>query len=151
MFLRPATNRKFKPVSATLALAKRGLSLLKAKRAVEEMVKKGLAVLELPMVEDRRAVQAELIEAGVSARPRAEGLVNVKHLRKRLGLTQEQFALRYGIDIDTLQNWERMRRIPDQPAQRLLRVIEMLPNEASAAQEDAEMNELVRGRAPAHN
>jgi DNA-binding transcriptional regulator YiaG len=141
MFLRPATNRELKPVSATLALAKRGLSLLKAKRAVEEIMQKGLAVLELPIVESRRRVLAELTEAGIDARPRAEGVVNVKNLRMLLGLTQEQFALRYGIDIDTLQNWERRRRVPDEPARRLLRVIAMLPEEASAAQEDVAVRE----------
>ncbi len=146
MFLRPATNRELKPVSATLALAKRGLSLLKGKRAVEEIMQKGLAVLELPAVESRRRVLAELAEAGIEARPRAEGIVNVKNLRKRLGLTQVQFALRYGIDIDTLQNWERRRRIPDEPARRLLRVIAMLPKEASAAQEDM----AAREHAPSH-
>lgn len=148
MFLRPATNRKLKPVSATLALAKRGLSLLKAKRAVEEMTQKGLAVLELPTVESRRTLQTELREAGVNASPRAEGLIDVKDLRKRLGLTQEQFALRYGIDIDTLQNWERKRRIPDEPAQRLLRVIAMLPEQASAALEDS-ATQPARKHAPA--
>jgi DNA-binding transcriptional regulator YiaG len=136
MFLRPATSRELKPISATLALTKRGLSLLKAKRVIEEMMQKGLAVLELPTVENRRTALAELTEAGVEARARAEGVINVKNLRKRLGLTQEQFSLRYGIDIDTLQNWERRRRIPDEPAQRLLRVIDMLPEEASVAQED---------------
>ncbi len=147
MFLRPATNREFKPVTAALVLAKRGLSLLKAKRAVEEMAQKGLAVLELPTVENQRTVRNELIKAGVNARPRVEGVVNVKKLRTQLGLTQEQFALRYGIDIDTLQNWERKRRIPDQPARRFLRVIAMLPDQASAALEDAESD---RKRAPAH-
>ena len=147
MFLRPAPNREVKPVSAALALAKRGLSLLKAKRAVEEIMQKGLAVLELPTVESRRRVQAELTEAGIDARPRAEGIVNVKNLRKRLGLTQEQFALRYGIDIDTLQNWESRRRIPDEPARRLLRVIAMLPREASAAQEDV----VAREHASSHS
>jgi DNA-binding transcriptional regulator YiaG len=149
MFLRPATNREVKPISATMALAKRGLSMLKAKRTVEEMITKGVAVLELPTVEDRSALQNELIEAGVHARPRAEGLVNVKALRERLGLTQEQFALRYGIDIDTLQNWERRRRLPDGTAQRLLRIIEVMPIAASAAQEDVEA-ETVREQAPRH-
>ena len=150
MFLRPATNREVKPVSATMALAKRGLSMLRAKRAVEEMIAGGLAVIELPTVEDQAVVRTELAAAGIVARPRADRPVNVKELRTRLGLTQEQFSLRYGIDLDTLQNWERKRRMPDLAAQSLMRVIERLPIEASEAQEDVDIPEAVLESTPAH-
>jgi GNAT superfamily N-acetyltransferase len=69
--LRPATNLDIKTVSATMALAKRGLSLLKAKRAVEEMVANGLVLVELPMVEDRAAVESDLAAAGICATQRS--------------------------------------------------------------------------------
>jgi DNA-binding transcriptional regulator YiaG len=150
MFLRPAKGHELKSVTAALTLANRGVPLLKAKRAVEEMARNGVAVLELPKVEDRRAVLAEFAAAGIHANPRAEGVVNVKALRERLGLTQEQFSLRFGIDIDTLQNWERRRRVPDLAAQRFLRVIERAPEAAARAQEEIDIRDEVRENAPAH-
>jgi putative transcriptional regulator len=52
-------------------------------------------------------------------------------------LTQEQFALRYGLDLDAVRNWEHKRRTPDLAAQSYLRVIERMPQEASEAQEAA--------------
>ena len=48
-------------------------------------------------------------------------------LRKYLGLSQKQFALRIGISINTLQNWEQGRRHPDGPAKALLRLIAKYP------------------------
>ena len=48
-------------------------------------------------------------------------------LRRFLGLTQEQFAGRIGISIDTLQNWEQDRRQPDGPARALLRLLARHP------------------------
>ena len=43
--------------------------------------------------------------------------VDLKKLRRRLGLTQESFAARFGFSLGTLRNWERGRRRPDGPAQ----------------------------------
>jgi len=51
-----------------------------------------------------------------------------------LGLTQEQFALRYGLDLDTVQNWEQGRTKPDKASAAYLRVIARRPDEAVAAQ-----------------
>ena len=68
MSLRPAANHEFKAVTATEALARCGLSLLRAKRAFEEMISNGRAVLEVPKVENRSALAAELANCGVVAR-----------------------------------------------------------------------------------
>jgi putative transcriptional regulator len=46
-----------------------------------------------------------------------------KTLRRALGLTQEEFALRYHIPIGTLRDWEQGRCEPDQPARAYLTVI----------------------------
>lgn len=48
-------------------------------------------------------------------------------LRRYLGLSQKQFALRIGISTNTLQNWEQERRNPDGPAKALLRLIAKYP------------------------
>jgi putative transcriptional regulator len=53
--------------------------------------------------------------------------VNVKRLRRRLGLTQEAFAAAYRIPVGTLRDWEQRRKNPDAPARAYLLVIERNP------------------------
>lgn len=38
--------------------------------------------------------------------------LDIKEIRKKLGLTQAQFAQRIGVDTKTVQNWEYGRPIP---------------------------------------
>ena len=59
--------------------------------------------------------------------------VDLKKLRRRLGLTQESFAARFGFSLGTLRNWERGRRRPDGPAQILLQVIDREPEAVERA------------------
>ena len=59
--------------------------------------------------------------------------VNVRAIRKRLGLSQAKFARRFGFELDTLQNWEQGRRRPEGPARALLRVIEREPEAVERA------------------
>jgi DNA-binding transcriptional regulator YiaG len=135
--LRPFANRDLNPVTATEALARRGLSLLRAKRVVEEMIGSGRVVVKLPKVEDRTALFADLTATGVDARS-MDRVPDIKRIREELRLTQEQFAARFCLDLDALQNWERRRRTPDTAVVAYLRVIERLPDAASIAQEDPE-------------
>jgi putative transcriptional regulator len=51
----------------------------------------------------------------------------LRALRARLGLTQAQFARRFGFTLDTVQQYEQGRRRPFGPASTLLRVIEADP------------------------
>ena len=53
--------------------------------------------------------------------------VDVKALRKRLGLTQAAFARRYGFELSSIRNWEQGRRQPEGPARILLLVIDKEP------------------------
>ena len=48
--------------------------------------------------------------------------------RRRLGLSQTEFAAWFGISPGTLRNWEQGRRVPEGPARVLLRVIESDPD-----------------------
>src|ERR1035441_3338033 len=41
----------------------------------------------------------------------------------QLGISQEEFAKRFGLSLRTVQQWEQKRRVPDGPASLLLRVI----------------------------
>ena len=44
-----------------------------------------------------------------------------------MGLSQAEFAIRFGLELDTLQNWEQGRNQPDPAARLLLKVIELHP------------------------
>ena len=50
-----------------------------------------------------------------------------KTLRRILGLTQEQFAERYGIPLGTLRDWEQGRSEPDAATRTFLKVIAKHP------------------------
>lgn len=54
--------------------------------------------------------------------------VDVKALRSKVGMTQEQFASRFGFSTATLRHWERGDRQPHGPALVLLNVIAHNPN-----------------------
>ena len=54
--------------------------------------------------------------------------VDVANLRRRLDLTQEQFAARFGFSVATLRHWERGDRTPQGPALVLLNLIDRDPN-----------------------
>ena len=48
-------------------------------------------------------------------------------LRKRLRLSRQKFADRFGLDVRALQEWEQGRRIPERAARVLLTVIDRDP------------------------
>ncbi len=52
---------------------------------------------------------------------------DVRAIRERLSLSQESFALRFGLAPRTVQEWEQGRRVPEGPARTLLRVIAREP------------------------
>lgn len=54
--------------------------------------------------------------------------VDVKAIRERLGLTQLQFAARFGFSPGSIRNWEQAHRRPEGPARTLLKVIEKYPD-----------------------
>jgi len=53
--------------------------------------------------------------------------VDVAALRRKLKLTQKQFAKIFGVSLATLRNWEQGRRTPEGPAMVLLNVIKREP------------------------
>ncbi len=60
---------------------------------------------------------------------RVECPVDVKAVRMRMGLSQTEFADRFGFVLATLRNWEQGRRQPSGVNRNFLKVIEKLPNE----------------------
>jgi putative transcriptional regulator len=53
--------------------------------------------------------------------------INVKAIRKHVGMTQTEFAAAFGISLSTLRHWERGDRIPRGPARVLLHVVAKAP------------------------
>lgn len=115
-------------VSAARILARRHLSLRKAHAALTQVLADGVSLVAVPMVEDMAALTAELASVGVAAsRHEVPASVDVKDLRERLGATQEEFALRFGLDINTVQNWEQGRSRPDPGSRAYLSLIRRDP------------------------
>ena len=51
----------------------------------------------------------------------------IKSVRDKLNLSQNEFAMMTGVSVRTLQNWERGRRTPGGPAKALLRIASRNP------------------------
>src|SRR3990170_4705923 len=110
-------------IAAIHALAKRGMSLLKAKRAVEAAIGSE-AVFEAPTIENLQTLAGELREAGFEvAQIERKAAFNVRALRERLGMSQEAFAYRYGLETAAVRNWEQGRRPLEGTALSYLRAI----------------------------
>jgi putative transcriptional regulator len=65
--------------------------------------------------------------------PAARGTPEVRDLRRRAQLTQEEFAARLGVPVETIRNWEQGKRAPRGPARALLAVIAHSPETVFAA------------------
>jgi putative transcriptional regulator len=59
--------------------------------------------------------------------------VDVSALRRDMGMTQEQFAARFGFSVATLRHWERGDRSPQGASLVLLNVIKRAPDAVQAA------------------
>lgn len=81
-----------------------------------ESIKQGLQEAIAHAKGDERSVRTH--------RPRA---IDVKAVRTRTGMTQEQFAALFGFSTATLRHWERGDRAPRGPALVLLSVIDRNP------------------------
>jgi putative transcriptional regulator len=54
-------------------------------------------------------------------------------MRQKLGMTQEEFAIRYGLTLARVRDWEQGRSAPDGAARAYLRVIEKEPEAVDRA------------------
>lgn len=127
-----ADRKDANSIAATMALAKRGPSMLQAKRAIESVLDFGEAAIELKKVESREALALDLAAVGFRASflPRLEKAASKKALaswirdvRQRAGLTQEQFAITYGFEIKTLRKYEQGESTPAAAVMSYLRTI----------------------------
>jgi putative transcriptional regulator len=59
--------------------------------------------------------------------------IDVRAIRTGLGMTQEEFAGRFGFSVNTLRHWEQGKRQPEGPARAYLIVIERAPKAVQKA------------------
>jgi putative transcriptional regulator len=98
---------------------------------------------------DWAAIEAQTdddIAQAVAGNPDAPPILNesaiaagiARSIRKRLGISQAEFAARFHVPVGTLRDWEQNRKQPDVPALAYLRVIAREPGMvARALQGDA--------------
>lgn len=120
------------PVSVARVLRSLGHSLKKAHEILDRLAEGQSIPTEL-MVPEGRDAATELHDLGVHMRTLERPHVDLRALRQRLGLTQPEFAIRFGLELDTVQNWEQGRYSPDPAALVLLKVIERTPEAVDAA------------------
>ena len=83
----------------------------------------------------RSANEAIAIAKGEAAPARAfpPPAIDVAAIRKKLGLSQQKFAARFGLSAALVRDWEQKRRNPDQAARTLLTVIASNPEAVEKA------------------
>jgi DNA-binding transcriptional regulator YiaG len=102
------------------------MSLRKAHDALNRLANGQIVAVELSAQSPDQLV-SELSALGVKALPIETPQIDVRRVRERLGLSQAEFSIRFGLELDTVQNWEQGRYRPDPAAQILLSVIETYP------------------------
>jgi DNA-binding transcriptional regulator YiaG len=128
------TRRSPRTISIAQALLRRHVTLKQAHAAVTELLVEPQVIVELPMLESAEAFEQEVEANGATAhRIEVPGEVDVKTIRETLGLSQEGFAHRFGLDLATVRNWEQKRSRPDTAARVLLRTIEKEPDAVTRA------------------
>jgi putative transcriptional regulator len=87
------------------------------------------------IVELRDGQEYPLAPSGPAAVPAttSTALPAVRDLRRRARLTQQEFAARLGVPVETIRNWEQGKRMPRGPARALLAVIAHAPETVFAA------------------
>ena len=78
-------------------------------------------------------VTALVAPANASVTPANGNSTVVRDLRRRARLTQQEFASRLGVPVETIRNWEQGKRMPRGPARALLAVIAHAPDTVFAA------------------
>jgi putative transcriptional regulator len=66
-------------------------------------------------------------------RVHAPAEIDVLKIRRKMGLTREIFAMRFGLQLGTVRDWEQRKRRPEGAARVLLAVIESEPEAVTRA------------------
>ena len=71
--------------------------------------------------------------AGKTRRVKVPHPIDVRAIRSRQGLSQAEFAAKFGFPLSTLRNWEQGHRAPSGASRTLLLVIDKQPKAVEAA------------------
>jgi DNA-binding transcriptional regulator YiaG len=115
-----------------------GLSLRKAHETLNKVTSRETAFVEL-IADKKKSIADTFAPLGVSARVLIKPDVDIRDVRSRLGLSQAEFALRFGFELDTIQNWEQGRNKPDTAALLLLKIIAARPDVVDMVVEGREL------------
>jgi putative transcriptional regulator len=72
------------------------------------------------------------VRSGAALRVHVPEEIDVRAIRKKLGMSQRQFAAAFGFGVDAVQNWEQGRRRPEGAARAFLKVIDASPTRCAA-------------------
>ena len=115
-------RRLARPVELAKTLVRLGLSLKRAHSVVDRLASGDLVAIGVS-TDDIDQTISSLRSLGLESSVADLGHVDVKLIREQQKLSQTEFALLYGFDERTLQNWEQHRNEPDTPARVLLKII----------------------------
>lgn len=90
----------------------------------------------------RRSLKKAVVRAAGKVDKRAYRIhvpkkIDVRSIRTRLDMTQEEFAARFGFSVNTLRRWEQGSRQPEGPTRTYLLVIERAPKAVQKALQTA--------------
>ena len=85
------------------------------------------------LIESAREALAITKGEAAPARVFSPAPIDVAAIRKRLGLSQQEFARRFGLSVAMVRDWEQKRRNPDRAARTLLLVIDRNPKAVELA------------------
>lgn len=126
-----------RPADVVRLLVRNGLSLRKGHDVVHRLARGEVVPVELPAVMVPDALLSDMADLGIRGiRPMEPKPVDVAALREGQHLTQREFAIRYGIELATLRNWEQDRNPQDRQTRVLLRIIQQHPEIVDAIIED---------------
>jgi DNA-binding transcriptional regulator YiaG len=111
------------PVEVARLLKRHGLSLRRAHETLNRLADGETVAVELRADTPHHLI-SELVALGVAAHAIEPPQTDVRRIREHLGLSQAEFALRFGLELATVQNWEQGRYRPDPAAQLALKMIE---------------------------
>ncbi|MFI4988317.1 MAG: helix-turn-helix domain-containing protein [Alphaproteobacteria bacterium] len=129
MILTPPSSRRLGDMfEIARLLVRAGVSVRSAKKAIDDLSAGKTIHVETPAVADYDRMQRMMASQNVAVHRIMSRAIDMKALRTRLGISQEDFAGRYGLDVATVRNWEQGRTKPEGPAATLLQLIDRDPD-----------------------
>ncbi len=120
------TGEIARPIDLARLLTRHGPSLKRAHATLNRITADEAVVVRL-WSEALDDLPGQFAAFGVEASPLTIPEVDTRAIRARLGLSQADFAVRFGFELDTVQNWDQGRHAPDSATRVLLAIIDRDP------------------------